>query len=70
MSSRAVWLRYTIQCDSCSTEYKQVGGNPVSRWRNDNRDIINGLLADDGWQVDGDRHVCPDCVPVREMEQR
>ncbi len=55
-------LRYTVQCDSCGDEYKPVGGPTVYRYQPDGRDVIDRLLRDAGWTVDGDRHICPTCV--------
>lgn len=46
----------TIQCDGCGDQYKCCYTTSQER--------LVELLRAEGWSIDGDQHVCPNCVEI------
>jgi hypothetical protein len=49
-----------IQCDKCGTQYIAHGLHGWDSLHDPAR--VEHVIRENGWQIDGDRHICPECV--------
>ena len=53
---------YLIKCDKCG-EYYDDG----VMFESTDKDFFEERMVEDGWQIDGDKHYCPECAKPKEV---
>jgi hypothetical protein len=57
-----------VMCDECEDEEIEVGLTSIARNGWDERDVA-GAVQDRGWEVDGTKHVGPNCIEERDAKK-
>lgn len=52
-----------IQCDQCGTQYIAHGLHGFDSLRHPEK--VDRVIRENGWTIDGGRHICPRCRPRR-----